>query len=412
MASVARKNLFEDIPRFLVAQAGIVFAVSLVTIQTGILNGFSRSTVTLIDHSQADVWVGAKEMVNLQLTLPIPAGMVAEAQKVEGVELAEAMLTRATTWRSPDGEIAPMQMFGFDPTGELFNPGQLSAETFQALEQPYTIMPDQANKASINVEAIGDTGTIGSLSAKVIGFTQGTQSIASSTYVFASLRNANAYLTAGYTTTTNCRLESGKLLCNNVFERTKTPNAIATPPPLAASDAITYVLIRAKPGEDLQALKQRLEAALPNTRAYTRAEISERTRKYWVERTGIGFVLGLGAAVGVVVGMVIVGQILYSSVADHIREFGTLKAMGASDWVIYRIIIEQALWMAVLGYIPSVGLCLGLGIWTFATQGITILITPVTAVGILGVTVGMCVTSALFAIQKVTHVDPAIVFKA
>lgn len=412
MASVARKNLFEDIPRFLVAQAGIVFAVSLVTIQTGILNGFGRSTVTLIDNSQADVWVGAKEMVNLQLTLPIPAGMVAEAQKVEGVDLAEAMLTRTTTWRSPDGEIAPMQIFGFDPTGKLFNAGQLSAETLRALEQPYTIMPDQANRASINVDAIGDTGSIGSLSAKVIGFTKGTQSIASSTYVFASLRNANAYLTAGYTTTTNCRLESGKLLCNNVFERTKTPNAIATPPALAASDAITYVLVRAKPGEDLQQLKQRLEAALPNTQALTRAEMSEKTRKYWVGRTGIGFVLGLGATVGVVVGVVIVGQILYSSVADHIKEFGTLKAMGASDWVIYRIIIEQALWMAVLGYIPSVGLCIGLGFWTFATQGITILITPVTAAGILGITVGMCVTSALFAIQKVTHVDPAIVFKA
>ena len=86
--------------------------------------------------------------------------------------------------------------------------------------------------------------------------------------------------------------------------------------------------------------------------------------------------------------------------------------MGASDWVIYRVIIEQALWMAFLGYIPSMIFCLGLGAWTFATQGITILITPIGALGILGITVVMCVGSALFAIQKVTHVDPAIVFKA
>jgi putative ABC transport system permease protein len=140
--------------------------------------------------------------------------------------------------------------------------------------------------------------------------------------------------------------------------------------------------------------------------------MSDRTRTYWQQRTGIGFILGLGATVGVIVGMVIVGQILYSSVADHLKEFGTLKAMGASNWVIYRIIIEQALWMAVLGYIPSLGLCLGLGAWTFATQGITILITPLTATGLLGLTIVMCVGSALFAIQKITHVDPAIVFKA
>jgi putative ABC transport system permease protein len=140
--------------------------------------------------------------------------------------------------------------------------------------------------------------------------------------------------------------------------------------------------------------------------------MASRTRAYWLQRTGLGFVLGLGAVVGIIVGMVIVGQILYSSVSDHIKEFGTLKAMGASDWVLYRVIMEQALWMAVLGYVPSMALCLGLGAWTLATQGIMILITPITTVGIFGITVVMCVGSALFAIQKVTHVDPAIVFKA
>jgi putative ABC transport system permease protein len=112
------------------------------------------------------------------------------------------------------------------------------------------------------------------------------------------------------------------------------------------------------------------------------------------------------------VGGIIVGQILYSSVTDHLKEFGTLKAMGASDWTIYGVIVEQALWMAVLGYIPGMVLCLGVGAWTFATQGITILITPLTAIAVFGITVAICVGSAVFAIQKVTRVDPAIVFKA
>jgi putative ABC transport system permease protein len=110
--------------------------------------------------------------------------------------------------------------------------------------------------------------------------------------------------------------------------------------------------------------------------------------------------------------MVIVGQILYASVADHIREFGTLKAMGASNWVIYSVIIEQSLWMAVLGYLPSMALCLGLSRWTLAAKGVLILIEPTTAASVFVLTVAMCVVSALFAIQKVTRVDPAIVFKA
>jgi putative ABC transport system permease protein len=172
------------------------------------------------------------------------------------------------------------------------------------------------------------------------------------------------------------------------------------------------VLVRAKPGEDLQLLKKRLEAALPDTRAYTRAEMALQTQSYWQKRSGIGFILGMGAVVGIIVGVVIVGQILYSSVSDHIKEFGTLKAMGASDWVIYSVIIEQALWMAVLGYLPGMALCLGVAAWTSATQAIMILITPGSAAAILGITVVMCISSAFFAIQKVTRVDPAMVFKA
>jgi len=179
MASVARKNLFEDIPRFLVAQAGIMFAVSLITIQTGILNGFSRSTSTLIDGSRADIWVGAQEMVNLQLTLPIPAGMVQQAQEVEGVALAEAMITRTTTWRSPSGDISTVQIIGFDPATRLFNYGNLSEGRVEDLQQPYTVIPDQANRASIHVSQVGDRANIGSLPTKVVGFTRGTQSTAS-----------------------------------------------------------------------------------------------------------------------------------------------------------------------------------------------------------------------------------------
>ena len=140
--------------------------------------------------------------------------------------------------------------------------------------------------------------------------------------------------------------------------------------------------------------------------------MAKLTQTYWQERSGIGYILGLGAVVGVIVGVVIVGQILYSSVSEHIKEFGTLKAMGASDWSIYKIIIEQALWMVVLGYLPGMALCLGVAAWTSTTQGIMILITPGAAIAVFGITVVMCIGSAIFAIQKVTRVDPGIVFKA
>lgn len=412
MPSIARKNLFEDIPRFLVAQAGIMFAVSLVTIQTGILNGFTRSTTTMIDNSEADIWVSAEEMVYLELTLPLPAGTVNQALAVDGVEGAEALIIRGVTWRSSNGEIAPVRLLGSDPNGRLFRPGEMVEGEWSALQAPYTFVLDQSNLGSLNLTQLGDRATMSSLPATLVGLTRNTQFIASSAYLFTSLESANAYVTSGLTSTTNCSFEAGGLVCTNNFARVDPSQSVPRPNPLTASDSITYVLVEAAPGEDLNALKQRLMEAMPGTIANTKAELAEITRNYWISRTGIGFVLGLGAVVGVIVGMVIVSQILYSSVSDHMREFGTLKAMGASDWVIYRVIVEQSLWMAVLGYIPSVALCLGLGAWTFATQGIMILVTPASAIGTFGITVLMCVGSALFAIQKVTRVDPAIVFKA
>jgi putative ABC transport system permease protein len=279
-------------------------------------------------------------------------------------------------------------------------------------------MVDKTTLNSLDVRGIGDVVEVGSLPARVVGLTQGNRSIVSNPFMFTSLESANAYLTSGQSSTLSCKLPKGveDLICTNTYSKLPKTSTPSQPPPapnkLVASDLITYVLIQAKPGQNLQLLKQKLEAALPNTRAYTRAEFIEKNQTFWQRRTGIGFVLGLGAAVGIIVGVIIVSQILYSSVSDHLKEFGTLKAIGASDWVIYGVIIEQALWMAVLGYIPSMVLCYGVAAWAFASQGILILITPVSAIAVFGITVTMCVTSAIFAIQKVTRLDPAMVFKA
>ena len=417
MASIARKNLFEDIPRFLVAQAGIVFAVSLVTIQVGILRGFSRSTALLVDQSSADLWVASKDIVHLELSSPMPAQRVEQAQAVPGVDRAEALMIRSSIWRDSTGKINPIRIFGFDPNSRMLPGWQIAQGDLSSLNQPYTVMIDANSLKLLGLNQLHDQsqiGAFGALPAKFVGVTRDTQSIASSAFVFTSLENANAYGLGGSNTGVTCtRQPNGEVACANQNPAfTTTTINPASPRRVNVQDPISFVLIRAKPGEDLNQLKQRLESALPDTHAYTRTELANLTHKFWTDRTGIGFVLGLGATVGFVVGMVIVGQILYSSVSDHIREFGTLKAMGASNWVIYSVILEQALWMAVLGFIPSIAFCLGLGAWTQAAKGIMILITPATGAGILVMTVVMCVGSALFAVQKVTRVDPAIVFKA
>jgi len=418
MASIARKNLFEDIPRFLVAQAGIMFAVSLVTIQTGILDGFTRSTTRLIDQSTADLWVAAKDVLHLEVTSQLTLEQLVDARRVAGVQLAEPLLIQGVRWRSPAGHLENVRLFGFNPDGQLFANWKMVQGEVRMLKQPYTAAVDISKLRDLGLQTAKDSGRIGSLPVRIIGLAEDVQSMAASPTLFTSLETAHTYIFDGLTSRVNCtRQENGDLKCFNVFEDAPDRDAApgSDPPPLrrlSLATPISYVLIRAKAGQDLEKLRQRLETALPNTRVLTTVELSGITGTYWRDRTGVGFILGLGAVVGFVVGIVVVSQILYSSVSDHLKEFGTLKAMGASDWVIYRVITEQALWMAVLGYIPSMMLCWGLGVWTMAAKGIMILITPATAVSVFGITIVMCIGSAVFAIQKVTHVDPAIVFKA
>ncbi len=416
MVSLARKNLLEDIPRFLVAQAGIMFAVTLVTLQTGVFTGFTRSVGQLIHNSDADIWVASESLVQFEVTLPIPVSYVLQAQQVEGVARAEALTFNNALWRHPEGEITYVRVVGFDPNGQLFTPKNLITGSVSDLKQPYSVIVDTTNRDLLNIKRVGDEVKVNSLPARVIGLTQGNRSIVSNAFMFTSLQSAKSYLTSGQTSNLSCKLPSGSqdLICTNTFSNTPQTSPTQPPPtpqPLVASDLTTYVMIQAKPGQNIRSLKQKLEAALPNTHTYTRAELAQKNQDFWVKRTGIGFVLGLGAVVGIIVGVIIVGQILYSSVSDHLKEFGTLKAIGASDWVIYGVIIEQSLWMAVLGYIPSMVLCYGVAIWA-ATKGILILITPISAIAVFGLTVTMCVASAIFAIQKVTRLDPAMVFKA
>jgi putative ABC transport system permease protein len=393
MVSLARKNLFEDLPRFMVAQAGIMFAVGLVTIQTGLLNGFTKSSSLLIDNSTADIWVTSKDMRYLELTLQLPYERLVQAQAVTGVARAEAMITRGAVWRrNAGGQINPIRMVGIDPQGQLLIPWKISQGSLQDLDRPYSVSVDLSDLAALDVKALGETAEIGNTPITVDLITQGIHSIVSSPFVFTSLANANFYTIS-------------QAMSSN-------PPRPDSPPSLTAQDQISYILVKADPGQDLEQLKQRLASELPDTLAFTRAELSQLNQDYWRRSTGVGFILGMGAVVGIVVGMVVVGQILYSSVSDHLQEFGTLKAMGSSNWYIYRVILEQALWMAVLGYLPGMGLCIGLASWTMQARSIAILITPGTAIAVFGMTTIMCSGAAIFAIRKVTRLDPAMVFKS
>jgi putative ABC transport system permease protein len=168
--------------------------------------------------------------------------------------------------------------------------------------------------------------------------------------------------------------------------------------------------VKAAPGVSPEKVKSNLIARVVDLDVYTRDEFSRRTQFYWMFTTGAGLAVLTAALMGLIVGIAVVAQTIYAATMDHIREYGTLKAMGATNGYLYRVLIEQAVWSAVLGY------ALAMVIAHFLVQasekgGALILMPASMAVGMLFLAVAMCITAAMVSINKVTRLDPAMVFR-
>src|SRR5207302_7629 len=129
--------------------------------------------------------------------------------------------------------------------------------------------------------------------------------------------------------------------------------------PQLGANAVTYVLVRVKAGVSPATVKAEIDA-LPHLAAYTTPAMSQRTRSYWSSRTGVGAGFFTTAVLGVIVGFVVVGQILYSGTLQYIREYGTLKAMGARNSAVVRVILSQAMISAALGFVAGGALAFGM----------------------------------------------------
>ncbi|MEM1426631.1 MAG: ABC transporter permease, partial [Cyanobacteria bacterium P01_H01_bin.130] len=408
--------------------------------QTGVFQGFMKSASVLVDNASADLWITSKDFVHMELTLPLPYERVVEVRQAEGVDRAEAVMLSKALWRDRDGQLDTVSVLGTHPGAILLQPWNASRDDIQNLNQPYQILVDRGSLSSLNLEPnrseaaeetdsagsaglLGGAGTVNGLPATVTGLTQRTQSVVFSPFVFVSLETAKGYLTSSRQGLVDCVVgETGEISCSQSGSGTRVAvqagdgaEETAAPPPLRKlnlADPVTFILVRAETGTDIKALKTQLAELVPEGTVYTARELAANTQAFWRDRTGVGFVLALGAVVGIIVGIAIVGQILYTLTSDRIREFGTLKAMGASNWTLRQIVIEQSLWMGVCGYLPGVALSWGVATWAMAEAGVIITITPVSVTVMFAGTLLMCVGSALFAIQKINHVDPAIVFKA
>jgi putative ABC transport system permease protein len=374
MVSIARKNLFHDKTRFVVALAGISFAVVLITVQLGVYLAFRSNVSVLIDHTEADIWITAHGLENFDFGRPFSEKKVYEVEEVPGVAWADKYMLSFGYWKTPTGSQETVQMVGFDPETMVGAPWDIVKGNPQDVKYFNSVFYDEAETNRLGNLPIGGETEINNHRVRVVGIVRGARSFIQSPYIFTSYKNALAlsFITKGNT---------------------------------------VYVLVKVAPGYSVKDVQRRIKETVKDVDVYTAAEFSKKTQDYWMINTGTGVALLAVALMGVVIGTVIVANTIYTSTTEHLKEFGTLKAIGASNWDLYAIIIEQALINSVIGF--AVGMAVTYMVTQAMKKGhLPILLPLPVLVGIFILTVMMCLWSSVLSISKVTRIDPAMVFKS
>ncbi len=369
---LAYRNLFHDRLSLIVTLTGIVFSVVLVAIQCGLYIGSERMIAAMLDQSEGDLWVvplGTKSFDDPSLLM---GHEKYAALSTPGVEGAEELVVGFAAWRKPKGGTTAVLLVGSDHINGTLKPWNIVDGSLDDLKAPFAVAVDDTYFADLGIDKIGETAEINNAKVRITAVTHGIRSFTTLPYVFTSLQRARILLDA-------------------------------------SSNQASYALLRLDPDADAGVVRAALSERLQDREVMTQSEFRNRSVDYWLFQTGAGSALIAGAALGMIVGVVIVAQTLYSSTKDHLNEFATLRALGASAGYIHKVILIQAIMSAFLGY--GVGMVLSLlVIWLSKDTNLLIVMTPGLALLLFALTIGMCVVAAISAIFKVTRIDPAGVF--
>jgi len=178
--------------------------------------------------------------------------------------------------------------------------------------------------------------------------------------------------------------------------------------PGARSDQISLGLLTLKPGSDADAVAASIDKRLPDDVAVmSYQKFIEKEERYWADRTPIGFVITASMLVSLIVGAVIVYQILYTDVTDHLPEYATLKAIGFTDGYFIRLVLQESVILSVSGFLPGLGLAAGL-YWATRTYGhMPAHLTPGNVVLVFGLSLSMCLLAGALATRKLRRANPA-----
>jgi putative ABC transport system permease protein len=371
---LATRSLLHDKLRFFITVSGVAFAVTLVFVQVGLFIGLMDNATLTINQIDADVWVTSHNTANVDFAQTFPETHVKRVRSIPGVERADNLIVWFMNVSLPTGAVEGTEVYALENFARWNFPWNVVDGKLDDLRRgPYMFLDDSAKKRWGAFE-VGDYREVLGRRLKIIGRTVDAKSFTTTPLTFMDYRMAQSL--------------NGSDLRGNT----------------------TYILVKLAPGANVEQVRAEIKRRLPYNDVYTRDEWAARSRNYWIESTGLGLNMYITVFLGCLVGIVVVAQTLYTSTMEHIREFGTVKAIGGGNADIYLILGKQATIAAVAGF--ALGALQAFAIRPLMYKIDLKLIIPTELfVWVFAGSIALCLGSAIISFRKVASIDPALVFR-
>jgi len=373
MVDLARKNLLHDKLRFVITVSGVAFAVTLVFVQIGLFLGLLDNATITIERLPADLWVTSKNTPNVDFAHTFPESRLQRVRSISGVALADNLIVQFMNVQLPSGAEEGTVVYALEDFQRWGFPWKVNKGNVADLKRgPYVFLDESARKR-FGPFQVGEYREFLGKRLKIIGESKDARSFTTTPISFVDFQLAQQ-------------------LSSVLPGRT------------------SYILVKLAPGANLEAVRSEIQRRLPFNDVYTRAEWAKRSRNYWIISTGLGLNMFITVFLGCLVGIVVVAQTLYTSTMEHLKEFGTVKAIGGSNRDIYGILARQATISALVGFalgaIPSY-----IATQLIAKADLKLIIPTSLGISVFVGTVVMCLAAALISFHKVASIDPALVFR-
>ena len=376
MLWLAVKTLFHERGRLVITLTGIIFSTVLTLTQVSMYLGMMGNATGVIRHTDADIWITSKNVQNFDFANPFPEERINRVRALPEVLRADRFILTWGFLKLASGGQEQVQIIGFNPDTGVGAPWAMVSGNIADVKGGRYMIIDRTAEKRLGGLQPGTIWELNQVQFKLAGLSEGTRSFTTAPVIFISYNQVHRFLTS--------------------FVR---------------NDQATYIVAKLKDRRTMEKTIETLRSVMKDNDVLSKEDFIWKTVMYWTVQTGMGMGFFLTAILGLVVGGAIVGQTVYANTMEHLREYGTLKALGAKNSDIYTVIFSQVGINAVIGF--TVGSLIILLLRNGAEKaGVTLYMHPLLFVALFFLVLSTCFLSAYFSVRKVRNLDPVTVFRA